>query len=325
MNNLNSEIGLQVIRTYPATGMANVNIHESFEIEFSEDLDALTIGKNIRLYQSVGGVFTTIGKLEDLSKFVPIETKTSYKDRVVKLQPLVTLNVDKEYVLITESMTIMSITGKQMLQHSVCLFHTEVKASPIPVNLISPGFGDILSTMPELIWSGDAPSYVIQISKEQTFSTLIFDKSVQATSLLPDSSLNADEGIYYWRVKPENGVFAPYQSFFVKPTETMPVSHEDAPERIVGLPWDDDLEVLELFPEDGFSNVGLNLKSMYIKVNGLYSAEDVAFNMSYVSGQVNDQNDIGTINDHGDVKGQWTVVRDTDNNCTYFVFALDKL
>lgn len=325
MDSLNNTNGLQVVRTYPPMGMEEMSVYDKIEVEFSEDLDASTISKNIRLYQSVGGVFTSIGKLEDLTKFIPVELRASYKDRVVTLEPFNPLSVGKDFVLIVEAFTVSSITGKQLLQHSVTLFKTEVDASPRPVKLISPGLGAVLQFVNALAWSGDADSYVVQVAKESSFSSLIFDKPVQGTTISPDFLVNADEGIYFWRVKPEGGDFSSHSNFFIKPIESIPVSHEDAPERIVGLPWDNEMEVLEMFPEDGFSNVGLNLKSIYVKVSGLYTASDLALNMTYVTGVVNDENDIGTIEDHGDLKGSWTVVRDEDNNCTYLVFSIDKV
>jgi hypothetical protein len=64
---------------------------------------------------------------------------------------------------------------------------------------------------------------------------------------------------------------------------------------------------------------------VYLKVAGKLTSADIDFDNTFVTGDLFDLEDEGSINPHGVVSGKWEVVNDLNKDVTYIIFTPDAL
>lgn len=320
---INNGMGLNIAITSPAPYMSGVSVYQDIEFTFSYDLDTESIKDNITLYKSLNGSFSSIGDLTDLSKNIKVECRTSYKDKVVTLKPLAPLEPGTLYVTYIPDMKIRSITGSLMLTAFTGQFETEAVAKPASPVIESPAIAAVLSKeLQPFTWTTTGEAYNIQVSTSSTFETLILDETIDEPLFQPEP-LSLAEGRYYMRVRALGGEWSELTVFFVKVNEAIPVSHEDSIAVDPVMPWEEDFEVLEVFPDDKFSGAAVNLKTAYVKVRGELKVDDI--DLCEMVGQLSDEDDEGTVIPHEVVDGTWTIVYNGDENVSYLIFVMNAL
>lgn len=331
MINTVNTLGLNVIITKPQPYMNDTSVNSTIEVQFNSDLDSKTIHGNVLLLADKDGIYDGSGKLYDLSKYTAVDCIITYKDKVVYMTPREQLNKSTKYLIYVRPYSVKDILGGQMQVQYISTFLTEsLDRKPRP-NIVSPIFGSIHPTVPKFEWEDQyVLGYTLQVSKSSTFEVLFIDENIlkpQDASYAPNFFVYTNSfanGLYYWRVKATNGDWCEPSQFFVRQYEDTPVSHEDTPYMDI-VEEEQELEVLEVFPEEGFSNVGTNLKAIYLKVSGIVKPTDLDLRGSYVEGELSDNDDYDTLVPHGEMKGTWEVVSVEDENISYIIFFPDEL
>ena len=186
----------------------------------------------------------------------------------------------------------------------------------------------ISTSVPEIQWkSQQAPSYIMQISKTNTFEVLLYETFIvgekeDVITFVPEISYK--EGIYYVRVKSEGGEWSEPCQFFIKEITDAVIAADDQSDELYLADFladiEDEIEILEVFPADGSLNNSLKTNIFYIKIKGEISEEQLDLNDFMVTGEAFDEEDDASY-EHGEVSGSWTIIYDSDNDCTYIIFT----
>lgn len=327
MDNGNETLGLSVISTTPNAYDTNVNINSSIEIKFSGDINRSTLNNSIIIFEDYAGVYNGVTSLKSSDKFNRVTGNATYADRVLKFTPNQPFNIDMRYIVVVNN-TIQDITGNQLLNKYIFTFNTEITKSYPKCEIVYPTYGLISGVIPTMQWnSQNAPSYILQVSKTNTFEVLTFEtfvvgENVSVMEYKPDMPYK--EGIYYVRVKSEGGQWSEPCQFFIKEVTDAVVAAEDQSEEIylddflAGV--SDELEILEIFPADGSLNNSLKTNVFYIKIKGQIAENRISYPDCEVTGEAFDEEDDAEYA-HGTVNGYWTLIYDTDNDCTYLIFT----
>lgn len=327
MNNGNETLGLSVISTTPEAHQTNVNVNKPIEIKFSGDINKSTLNNSIIIFEDYNGVYNGITSLKTSDNFNIVKGTLTYADRVIKFTPKQPFNIDTRYIVVLNN-TITDITGNRLLNKFVFSFNTEITKSYSKCEITYPSFGTILNSIPEIQWkSQQAPSYIIQISKSNTFEVLLYETFVvneddDIIAFIPDISYK--EGIYYVRVKSEGGEWSDPCQFFIKEVTDAVIAKDDQSEEIYLADFlaniEDELEILEMFPADNSLNNSLKTNMFYIKIKGEINTEQLDLNDFMVVGEAFDEEDDVSY-EHGEVNGSWTVIYDSVYDCTYIIFT----
>lgn len=327
MNNGNETLGLSVISTTPEAHQTSVNVNKPIEITFSGDLNRSTLNNSIIVFEDYDGVYDGITSLKSSEKFNIVKGTMTYDNRVIKFVPKEPLNVDTRYIVVLNN-TITDITGNKLLKKFVFAFNTEITKSYPKCEIISPSFGMILNSIPEIQWnSQQAPSYIMQISKSNKFEVLLYETFVvseenDVVSFTP--SIPYKEGIYYVRIKSEGGEWSDPCQFFIKEVTDAVIAEDDQSEEMYLADFladiEDELEILEIFPEDNSMSNSLKTNIAYVKIRGELEEGQFDINDSYFIGEAFDEEDDAAY-EHGEPEGTWTVIYDSDNDCTYIIFT----
>lgn len=327
MNNGNETLGLSVISTIPEAHQTNVNINKHIEIKFSGDINKSTLNNSIIVFEDYNGVYNGITSLKSSEQFNIVKGTLTYANRVIKFTPKEPLNIDTKYIVVLND-TITDITGNKLLKKFIFAFNTEITKSYPKCEIVSPSFGTILSELPEVKWkSQQAPSYIMQISKSNKFEILLYetfivDENIDIVAFTPEMSYK--EGIYYVRVKSEGGEWSNPCQFFIKEVTDAVIAEDDKSEEIyledflAGI--EEELEILEMFPADNSLNNSLKTNIFYIKIKGEINEEQLDLNDFMVTGEAFDEEDDVSY-EHGEVNGSWTVIYDSEYDCTYIIFT----
>lgn len=327
MNNGNETLGLSVISTIPEAHQTNVNINKHIEIKFSGDINKSTLNNSIIVFEDYNGVYNGITSLKSSEQFNIVKGTLTYANRVIKFTPKEPLNIDTKYIVVLND-AITDITGNKLLKKFIFAFNTEITKSYPKCEIISPSFGTILSELPEIKWkSQQAPSYIMQISKSNKFEVLLYetfivDENTDIVAFTPEMSYK--EGIYYVRVKSEGGEWSNPCQFFIKEVTDAVIAEDDKSEEIyledflAGI--EEELEILEMFPADNSLNNSLKTNIFYIKIKGEINEEQLDLNDFMVTGEAFDEEDDVSY-EHGEVNGSWTVIYDSEYDCTYIIFT----
>lgn len=327
MNNGNETLGLSVISTIPEAHQTNVNVNKPIEIKFSGDINKSTLNNSIIVFEDYNGIYNGIASLKSSDKFNIVKGTLTYTDRVIKFTPKKPLNIDTRYIVVLNN-TITDITGNRLLNKFVFAFNTEITKSYPKCEIISPFFGMISTSVPEIQWkSQQAPSYIMQISKTNTFEVLLYETFIvgekeDVITFVPEISYK--EGIYYVRVKSEGGEWSEPCQFFIKEITDAVIAADDQSDELYLADFladiEDEIEILEVFPADGSLNNSLKTNIFYIKIKGEISEEQLDLNDFMVTGEAFDEEDDASY-EHGEVNGSWTIIYDSDNDCTYIIFT----
>lgn len=328
MNNGNETLGLTVISTKPTAHETCVNVNSPIEITFSADLNKSTLNNSIVIFEDINGVYNGATSLKDSSKFNIVKGSLSYANRVAKFVPKEPFKENMKYIVVLNN-TILDITGIKLIKKFIFAFNTEVVASYGKCNIIEPEYGKIFDKIPTIKWESlGAPSYIIQISKLNTFETLIFEQFTTDNEFTLDNlNNNYKEGLYYIRVKAEGGEWSDPCQFFIKEITDAIVSTEDQSEEIYlqdfldGL--EDEIEILEVFPKDGSLLNSLKTNIFYIKLNGIIEASRIDIKNCFIEAELYDEEDDDISYQHKTLGGNWTIIHDTEYNCTYLVLKIE--
>lgn len=327
MNNGNETLGLSVISTIPEAHQTNVNVNKHIEIKFSGDINKSTLNNSIIVFEDYNGVYNGITSLKSSEQFNIVKGTLTYADRIIKFKPKEPLNIDTKYIVVLND-TITDITGNKLLKKFIFAFNTEITKSYPKCEIISPSFGTILSTLPEIQWkSQQAPSYIMQISKSNKFEVLLYETFIvnddtDIIRFIPE--IPYKEGIYYTRVKSEGGEWSEPCQFFIKEVTDAVIAEDDKSEEIYLADFldgiEEELEILEMFPADNSLNNSLKTNIFYIKIKGEINEEQLDLNDFMVTGEAFDEEDDVSY-EHGEVNGSWTVIYDSEYDCTYIIFT----
>lgn len=327
MNNGNETLGLSVISTTPEAHQTSVNVNKPIEIKFSGDINRSTLNNSIVVFEDYDGVYNGVTSLKASEKFNIVKGTMTYADRVITFVPKEPLNVDTRYIVVLNN-TITDITGNRLLKKYVFAFNTEITKSYSKCEIVSPTFGMISNSIPEIQWkSQQAPSYIMQISKSNKFEVLLYETFVvneEDDIITFTPSISYKEGIYYVRVKSEGGEWSDPCQFFIKEVTDAVIAQDDQSEEIYLADFladiEDELEILEIFPADNSLSNSLKTNIAYVKIRGELKEDQFDINESYFIGEAFDEEDDSTY-EHGEPEGTWTVIYDSDNDCTYIIFT----
>lgn len=329
MNNGNETLGLSVISTTPEAHQTSVNVNKPIEIKFSGDINRSTLNNSIVVFEDYNGVYDGITSLKSSEKFNIVKGTLTYADRVVKFTPKQPLNIDTRYIVVLNN-TITDITGNRLLKKFVFAFNTEITRSYPKCEITYPSFGMISNSVPEIQWkSQNAPSYIMQISKANTFEVLLYETFVigseeDVISFTPD--IPYKEGIYYTRIKSEGGEWSDPCQFFIKEVTDAVIAQDDQSEEVYLSDFladiEEELEILEIFPVDNSINNSLKTNIVYVKIKGEIDESQLDMTDFYFIGEAFDEEDDSSYA-HGELAGSWSVVYDETEDCTYIIFSPD--
>lgn len=327
MNNTNESIGLRVLTVSPEHKSKNINVNSEIKIEFSADINPGTFAKNIVVLKDYNKIYKDINSLKDYSQYSVVKGSISYNDRILVYTPNEPFSTDTCYIIMLSD-NITDITGSKMIRKHVSCFYTEAVASFPRVEIMSPKFGAITNEIPEITWKNQfSASYTMQVSKANTFELLLYDKEIPG-SLIGETvthkpEFKMEEGLYYLRIKSENGEWSDTHQFFIKAITDAVIAEEDIPDIMNYEEFmenlEEPIEILEMFPENGSVNNTLKTNVIYIKIKGKVNEERINLNDSYVFGSTIDEEH--PENTHDLVDGKWTLIYDSYYDVTYVIFT----
>ena len=329
MNNQNETIGLRVLSISPSHLESNINVNSSIDVTFTSDINPSTLTKNIVVFEDYNKVYKSIDDLKDYSQYTVVKGSVTYKDKVLTYTPEKPFNVNSSYILMIND-KIFDITGNQLVQKYVNVFYTEQVASYPRCEITSPKYGMITSEIPKFTWINQkSPSYVFQISKIKTFETLILDTVIpgneyeEEINYTPKLNAILPEGMYFIRVKSENGEWSDIHQIFIKPITDAVIAQEDTPEMIAFEDFFENLVepivILERFPEPDSVNNSLKTNIIYIKIKGRLDESRIHLEDCYIYGESLDEEHEEY--SHTDIKGTWSIVYDSYYDVTYIIFT----
>jgi hypothetical protein len=196
--------------------------------------------------------------------------------------------------------------------------------------MLSPVNGSIVKTIPvEFKWGTvmGALTYRLEISKTNTFSTLVFpinddNANSTETTMIPD--IDWEDGIYYYRIcsqdSVDRGEWSPIYQINIDTLTEGNISEEDIP--AVDVPLYDDapieLELIESFPKELDYLVPTNVQNLYFRFIGdvdtsLLDKDSFKLVGTHISGDSYEQS-------HGVVSGKTTFVK-SDDGTSYMIFT----
>lgn len=331
MNNQNETVGLRVLSVSPSHSESNVNVNSTIDVTFTSDINPSTLTKNIVVFEDYNKVYKNANSLKDYSKYAVVKGSINYKDRVLTYTPEKPFNTNSSYIVVLND-KIADIIGNTLVQKYISVFYTEKVASYPRCEIVSPQYGNITSEIPTFKWHNQkSPSYVFQISKNNSFELLLLDEVIPGNEYEDDISytpeFNAQEGMYFIRVKSENGEWSDTHQIFIKPITDAVVAQEDTPEMLAFDDFFDGLvdpvEILEYFPQPNSINNSLKTNIIYIKIKGKLDESRINLDDCYIYGESLD--DDHEEYSHESISGSWSVVYDSYYDVTYIIFTPDLI
>jgi len=322
-----------VIETQPLNDMREVDINQTIEIKFSHELNTKSVEGNIFLLRNFSE--TEIDRNDfNIDFFEKVQTKMSYKNQTIFLQPINQLETETEYIIYVANQVKNSIDDF-LFKDLITNFNTSYEYEYKSPKIISPEFGQILRDEKLLVkfynLESNPEAYKIEISTDKFFENVVLNEAIENTlddviEFQNDEYLK--EGNYYFRVKAINGLYSETRQFFSKfnvaKGEYLGSENEfDVADDIVIV---DEVRLVETFPDNGFSNVSTNLNIIYFKFLGRLTFEEFDINNSNVIGNLIDMNDLydGQL-EHGEVQGNWEIVYDQRSNHSYLIYNLNEV
>lgn len=331
MNNLNETVGLRVLSVSPSHLESNVNVNSTIDVTFSSDINPSTLAKNIVVFEDYNKVYKNANSLKDYSKYSVVKGSISYDNKVLTYTPEKPFNPNSSYILVLND-KISDIVGNTLIKKTINVFYTEKEASYGRCEITSPKYGYITSEIPTITWVNQkSPSYVFQISKANSFEVLLLNEVIPGNEYEEEISytpnFNAKEGMYFIRVKSENGEWSDTHQIFIKPITDAVIAEEDTPEMLAFEDFFDGIldpvEILEYFPAPNSVNNSLKTNIIYIKIKGKLDESRVNFNDSYIYGESLDEDHEEY--SHEEITGSWSIVYDSYYDVTYIIFTPDLL
>ena len=331
MNNTNETIGLRVLSVSPGHQSSNVNVNSEILVTFSADINPSTFVKNIVVLKDYNRIYKNINSLKDYSQYSVVKGAISYKDKVLTYTPNEPFDTDTCYVVMLSD-GITDITGNKLVKKHVSCFYTESVASFPRCEFVAPKYGTIVNSIPEFTWKNQcSESYIFQVSKSNSFELLLCEDVIPGNKIQDNMThkpvFQAEEGIYYIRVKSENGEWSDTHQIFIKAVTDAVIASEDTPEIahledfLEGL--EEPVEILEYFPPHDSVNNSLKTNIIYIKIKGKVDEDRLKLDDCYVYGESFDEEHEEYA--HETVDGKWTVVYDSYFDVTYVIFTPENI
>ena len=249
----------QVIRTSPSNLAMGVGSEEVVELEFSVSIDPKSLDGAIRIEDQFGAA-------------VPFQLTYDPFSRVVILRPQAPWAPGVTYrVLVRGDATpedqrpaVKSAIGVPMLADFLLTFTTAaVETLPAPL-LLSPADASLVSLSEPVRFRWQqvpgAAGYELVVSASPTFEPAAISVTTPDLEYQPAEPLG--EGNWWWQVRALDadgrpGVWSSRMQLVVR--DLAPASEPQPSEPVY--------TVLSTFPEDGFSSVGTNLKSIVVHID----------------------------------------------------------
>jgi hypothetical protein len=325
----------QVTRTTPSPLAEGVNTILDIELSFNTDVNVKTLD---------GGI-AVISRNENN---VVLGTISYNRNRIVSFKPAVPFKPGTTYDVYVKS-SIKNILNMNCKPFSFS-FTTQTMVQFDKPMLTYPSNESILNSTPEFRWEESidvdnnvASKYEIQLSKSEYFETSYWMAETSQNSI--QSDIEIDTGVLlFWRVRvisyDTNGNIIPgswsdVYRFIVAKSIKAPIVEEDGDyldPAYEDLPQISN-DLLKQFPEVNFSNVGTNLKTIYVEINGLLDISTInpktwTIEGNHITGDTNLDDFDGDIDgevNHNFLSGQWFIVLDEDTETTYILFQPNKL
>ena len=331
MNNQNETLGLRVLSVSPSHLDSNVNVNSNIDVTFTSDINPSTLTKNIVVFEDYNKVYKNANSLKDYSKYSVVKGTISYKDKILTYTPEKPFNPNSSYILVLND-KITDIIGNQLTKKCISVFYTEKVASYGRCEITSPKYGNITNSIPVFTWKNQkSPSYVFQISKNNSFETLILNEVIPGNEyeeeISYEPSFNAQEGMYFIRVKSENGEWSDTHQIFIKPITDAVIAEEDTSELESFEDFFENLAepvvILEQFPNPNSVNNSLKTNIIYIKIKGKIDESRIDLNECYIYAEsLDDDHEEYT---HENISGSWSIIYDSYYDATYIIFTPDSL
>ena len=331
MNNQNETLGLRVLSVSPSHLESSVNVNTSISVTFTSDINPSTLTKNIVVFEDYNKIYKNAESLKDYSQYSVVKGSISYADKVLTYTPEKPFNTASSYIMVLND-KIADITGNQLVQKYITVFYTESVASYGRCEITSPKYGYITNDIPTFSWINQkSPSYVFQISKNNSFELLLLNEVIPGNEYEEEitftPTFDAKEGMYFIRVKSENGEWSDTHQIFIKPITDAVVSEEDTSEMLAYEDFFDNLIdpiiILEQFPVPNSVNNSLKTNLIYIKIKGKVDESRINLDDCYIYGESLDEDHEEY--SHEDIQGSWSIVYDSYYDATYVIFTPDLL
>lgn len=318
-----------VIEVTPHNYANEVDVETSIRATFSIDMDPRYMSDFVYLQDEEGN---------------RIEGRVKYGKRVVTFTPHQPLKKQATYNLFLigdsnlsdeETVGLRSIIGIAMAGVKIIRFTTMLGDQLLPPTAKFPMNNSVIRLKPVFEWSPveGNEGYGIQISKTNTFNTLVYplddETTISGELLEPDVEL--EDGHYYWRIRTiqaggETSIWSRILQFHFATSVEGKISHEDADE----IDSTDDpsfyeiteLEFIEAFPSLDSIQVKTNVETLYFRLLGDIDLEALDIRSLTLTGEhISEDYEEES---HGPVKGR-TVLVESDDGTVYVLFTPEPL
>jgi hypothetical protein len=212
-------------------------------------------------------------------------------------------------------------------------FYTELIATIDQCYILSPNPNSIFQSVPTIEWDKKITNaYVLQISKQSTFETIVYDKFLigeDANNCSHTPNIMLNDSLYYVRVKALSGLWTenPLQ-FYIRNIEQSPVTvYDENTDDIFGLIANSlsDLEILSVYPTDGHVQIDPTFENICITVKGKVDIDDIDLTQSYIEGTLYDEDDNDVAIDMGILDSSLYVIYDDVKDITSIIFNLESI
>lgn len=323
---------LHVVITHPGSLSRDIATNNHITINFNLDLHTRHISDTV-IVRCLETDFMD-AKLEDpgvAARSTNVPGVLTYANRTLVFAPSHQLKPDMVYnvMVVSNANTLQgvrSVLGRFMVKNHSFVFKTAKRVALNPIDLLTPSNNSVIRQAPTFTWK-EAPGiryYNLEVSRSNIFRTIHWsncvDSSVTSPPLTPgvhfDESLFAEDGIYYWRIQAvswdhDTSEFSAVYQFHIDRATLTPIHPDDD---LVNDPAKSEsnryIEVIEVFPEDEFSNVALNLKTIYVKMEGDFDPTQLTRTSFEVKGQLVESGVAGT--SHEEVQGTYVIANASD-------------
>jgi hypothetical protein len=283
----------QVINTLPQNYSTNVDVESIINIFFNTDIDRSHI---------TDSVFVTDVNMNK------INVQIAYNNRVITISPEPRFAPGMKYVITLIGGTdadgrplgIRSILGEPLETDYQFTFTTTANAALDAPRGIFPENQVAIQTQPYFQWEpvSGAAGYQLKVSTSNTLTPVVWPENSDtymvnsAGPIYPDYEF--PDGTYYWAVRAvdQNGKPGNWSPLYVfnkdsrtlgtqasgdtLPPDAIPFYEEQAPVPV---------EIVESFPPNGGTNIGVNLMNMYIRVSGHFTQDQINKDMFTMIGK----------------------------------------
>lgn len=252
--------GLQVVSINPSRYATNVPVSASINIVLSTDIinvDEASLASAVKIRQANSGV--------------DVPGEFSYKSRTITFIPSNHLSPGESYTVTVIANTLTALDGSTMASNYISTFATSSSETPAIPTLLSPANYSMLGDI-ELKWLSESDLHTIQVSKSNSFSTIVIESVAFSGNTFVPTELEPNQQ-YYWRVKGvssdgSSGAWSETWTFYREDkTDEAGDQDEDTTEHF---------KVESISPESQSSFVPVTLKNIVINYTKSLSEESLA-------------------------------------------------